>query len=358
MAEFDRTCFRLACYLQQGIRRLLTSDVTQSTFGRHDLELCLRLFRKLEKARSRKLDLAAATVARGLESALSRLEERLTSHLSILASRTAAHKFPSLDHLYSEVLGLSEEFDKIRYDLKERLIVVTTEPIELEDVYLGEFEIRLSLNRLGEHRPYEVLAVDPHPAAADEAITHPHVKDKHLCEGDGRVAIRRALAAGRLADFFQIVNQVLQTYNSGSAYAQLDEWCDIACADCSDMTSCDSAHVCLKCGSHLCDDCAWECKACFSSLCSDCGEACPQCSRRLCDGCLQECAKCEDQFCPSCLSQGKCQNCHDRDPSQHEPSQPERGNGENAAIGQVPSAAGEADTPIQSARLGQTPVLT
>lgn len=362
MAEFDRTCFRLACHLQQGIGRLQTSDVSQCMFRQQDLVPCQQLFRKLEKARRRHLNRAAAAVASDLDLSLRLLQERLGSYLAGLAVRSVATTVPSLKTLYYEVLGLSEEFDKIHYDLEERLIVVTTEPIELEDVCLGAFEIRLSLNRLGEHRPYEVEAIDPQSAAADEMITHPHVKDKQLCEGDGRAGIRRALAAGRLADFFQIVNQVLHSYNSGSAYAQLDEWFDIACTDCGDMTSADSAHVCGKCDKHLCEDCAWKCKSCFSSLCSECGQACPQCKCRFCDVCLHECAKCGDQFCPSCLSQGKCQGCHDQDPSknepsQNEPSQHDAGDGEAAATGQVPPASSKADLTIQSASLGQTPVL-
>lgn len=375
MPEFDRTCFRLACLLQQGICRLQTSaashDASQCTFRQHDLGHCQHLFHKLEKARSRHLDRAAATVASDLENALHLLRERLAGYLAHLGSRAAAPVVPSLRSLYSEVLGLSEEFDKTHFDLKEGLIVVITEPIELEDVYLGEFEIQLHLDGLGKPHPYEVIAVDPHPAAADEVITHPHVRDKRLCEGDGRVAIRQALATGRLADFFQVVNQVLHSYNAGSAHAQLNEWFDIPCADCDDMTSQDSAYACLQCGKQLCGECAWECRGCLGHLCSACGQACPKCRRRFCDVCLHECAECEDQFCPSCLSNSKCQDCHDRDPSRNEPrknepceneprenelSPHEPAAGHATEIAFVPPAAGEADLAVQSAGLGQTPV--
>ena len=355
MPDFDRNCFRLACHLQQGIRRLQTSDVTQSTFGRHDLEHGLRLFRKLEKARSRRLNLAAATVARGLEKALSRLEERLSSHLNLLASRSAAQNVSSLYHLYCEVLGLFEEFDNVHYDLKQRLIVVTTEPIELDDVSLGEFEIRLSLDKLGEYRPYEVVAVDAQPSAADEGITHPHVKDKHLCEGDGRVAIRQALAGGRLSDFFQIVNQVLHTYNAGSAYAELDLWSGVSCADCGDVVGADDACDCQLCETRVCNSCTSVCQGCCGNFCSECRQACKKCRRRFCDACLEKCPKCEEQFCPSCLSNGKCRDCHDCDPNEDESGDGEAGDATETAT--VPPAAGEADTSVQPASLGQTPVL-
>jgi hypothetical protein len=364
MPNFDRNCFRLACLLQQGIRRLQASALTQSTFGRHDLEHCLRLFHKLEKARSRNLPLAAATLDRGLEKALSRLQERLASHLNLLASRSAAPKVPSLDHLYCEVAGLSEEFDKIHHDLKQRLIVVTTEPIELDDVCLGAFEIRLSLNRLGEYRPYEVVAVDAKPSAADHAITHPHVKDNHLCEGDGRMAIRQALATGRLADFFQIVNQVLHTYNAGSAYAELETWSGVCCADCGDVVGADDACDCHKCETQVCNRCTSVCPDCSGNFCSECSQACKKCRRRFCDACSEKCSECEEPFCQSCLSNGKCRDCHDCDPHDDENGDGEARNreagireaGDAPETPRVSAAASQADITIQPAGLGQTPV--
>ena len=41
----------------------------------------------------------------------------------------------------------------------------------------------------------------------------------------------RALRAGRLLDFFQIVSRILETYNSGSAYVSLSHWNGSPCAD-------------------------------------------------------------------------------------------------------------------------------
>ncbi len=60
----------------------------------------------------------------------------------------------------------------------------------------------------------------------------PHVSDETLCEGDGRRAIHAALAAGRLYDFFTIVDRLLNTYASGRAYVDLDNWFGTPCHDC------------------------------------------------------------------------------------------------------------------------------
>ena len=109
------------------------------------------------------------------------------------------------------------------------------EPITLEDVYLGEFEIRLDVFRLSElssRIPYTVIALHPHPASSSDDVTHPHVSGRHLCEGDGSAAIRAALSHGRLFDFFSMVLGVLRTYNSDSPYVRLEDWNGVSCYDC------------------------------------------------------------------------------------------------------------------------------
>ena len=101
-------------------------------------------------------------------------------------------------------------------DFEEHEIAVTTEPITLEGIFLGPFEIRLDWERLGNSLPYRIKALDPHPAAANEDVTHPHVQNEQLCEGDGRVGHPQRLREGRLGDFFLLVAQVLRTYGKGS----------------------------------------------------------------------------------------------------------------------------------------------
>ena len=83
----------------------------------------------------------------------------------------------------------------------------------------------LHLNRLGESQrgtAYSIIALDPHPAASNDSVTHPHISDGELCAGDAGAAIRAALGAGRIADVFQLVHSVLTTYNPGCPYAFMD----------------------------------------------------------------------------------------------------------------------------------------
>jgi hypothetical protein len=80
--------------------------------------------------------------------------------------------------------------------------------------------------------------------------THPHVREKLLCEGDGAASIRRALAEGRLLDFFTLVRQVLETYNPGSAYVELSRWNGVTCKDCGYIMPGDGYGTCDLCYEH------------------------------------------------------------------------------------------------------------
>jgi hypothetical protein len=123
---------------------------------------------------------------------------------------------PTLGSTLAELKALQEEFDDVAFNADEGALNAVTEPITLEDVYLGPFRIALYLDKLSEiyqKVPYYIIAVEPHPAAKDEAITHPHVSNEMLCEGEGAAAIRAALEDGRLCDFFVMVRGILTTYN-------------------------------------------------------------------------------------------------------------------------------------------------
>jgi hypothetical protein len=63
-------------------------------------------------------------------------------------------------------------------------------------------------------------------------VTHPHVCNGQLCEGDGAAPIKAALGSGRLLDFFVLVGQILETYNDASAHVTLDNWEGRSCNDC------------------------------------------------------------------------------------------------------------------------------
>ena len=139
---------------------------------------------------------------------------------------------PKLSEVYAELIQIEQEFGEIKFDPNEKTISVITEPITLDDIPFGPFEIKLfigQIHKLYTDSPYRVIALEPNPAGADDSVTHPHVSSERLCEGDGHVSIKRALEQGRFCDFFTMIVGVLQTYNPDSPYISLDDWCDSFC---------------------------------------------------------------------------------------------------------------------------------
>jgi hypothetical protein len=234
--------------------------------------------------------------------------QRLTHELSTIAPNPLP---PTLRAIFGELSALPGEFDGFRLDLAHETISVTTDRIILEDIDLGPFVIRLNWKRIGEHRCYNVIALDANPASESSDVTHPHVRDEVLCEGDGQQALRRALSAGRLSDFFQIVIQILNTYNGGSAYCSLSDWEGTACGDCGRCVSEDDRSYCERCERDLCLDCLQYCAGCETRLCTSCTEQCQSCDARLCLSCRRSCDHCDCVHCANCLSEndlcGACQ---------------------------------------------------
>lgn len=248
--------------------------------------------------------------------------------------------------LHEELRALVDEFDAV--DWSNEHLWVNTEPIELEGVYLGRFQIRLRLDCIGalatSDDDFEVVALDPNPAGNHDEVTHPHVSGGRLCQGDATGPIRRALQQARLVDFFQVVCSVLRTYNAASPFVSLDEWEGVRCGDCGAGMSPEEASHCESCGDTCCDECysccqncdTVRCAACLTdchgcgdghcgsclSACEACGTSgfcegclakCQQCEREgLCDSCLAECEACgRREFCAECLENDLCKSCHD-----------------------------------------------
>jgi hypothetical protein len=205
---------------------------------------------------------------------------------------------PTHRDVLADLVGLADCFPAVEVDLRYRELSVVTEPIELDGVRLGPFAVVLPWDGLGDESPeYFVKALDPRPAATDESVVHPHVSDERLCEGEGRAPLRRALAEGRLLDFFVIVAQVLRTYNDASAYVALDRWDGVSCASCGDA----APSACRRCDDPVCDECSSACSSCDVTLCSGCSEVCPRCERDCCSSCLNPCESCHEPRCHCCL---------------------------------------------------------
>ncbi len=194
------------------------------------LQEVVRDWRKLSLALTRNWLAAAERCCRsasreldGLPYTISRAQTFLDRH---------EKDVPTLSEILAELKAVEAQFGDLELEDEDYVLSVTTEPIILEDVYLGPFRIALYLGRLHElsqRTVYYIEALEPHPAATDDSITHPHVNNDVLCEGDGLVAIRAALAEGRLFDFFEMVCSVLNTYNPDSPYVALSDWVRFVC---------------------------------------------------------------------------------------------------------------------------------
>lgn len=272
---------------------------------------CADIARLYDTVRTRGWDTATEHVRRRLAGSLETMFHEFRHAMKQCAERTSAAVRPSLGSVVDDLAALETEFDDVEFDLRAKELSVVTDAIELDELALGRFQIRLRWARLDESRPYVVEALDPNPAVTDDSVTHPHVRDSVLCEGDGKAAIRTALEEGRLFDFFLLVRQILETYNSSSAYVQVKEWAGVTCVDCGSTTDRDEASYCERCESDLCSDCVSCCGECGRTSCSECRTVCQGCSSDYCRGCLKDCDACGESFCNECLTDGLCETCRE-----------------------------------------------
>ena len=269
--------------------------------------------RQIELARQHGWHAAASKLTEDVAGALEDCRRELDIAAQALQFRPTECQASSASDIYRDIMALYNEFEEVEIDLKEHELSVTTDRIVLEDYYLGHFQIRLNWRRLGSPQPYRVVALDPHPAAKSEDITHPHVQDEQLCEGEGRSAIRAAQAECRLFDFFVLISQVLHTYGRGSAYVELDNWFGRPCEGCGASVEDDDRYYCHRCEATLCSSCSWTCQDCGESCCSECIGTCAACSTEYCSSCLETCPKCHKPFCDDCREEGGlCKSCHDK----------------------------------------------
>ena len=115
-----------------------------------------------------------------------------------LSPATKPKLVASASEIFADLMALDDEFEAVTLNLKERSAAVLTAPIVLEDVYLGPFRIVLHWEQIGKAQPYDVIAVEPNCAEGHDDVTHPHVRDQQLCEGEGAVPIKAALSCGRI----------------------------------------------------------------------------------------------------------------------------------------------------------------
>jgi hypothetical protein len=309
MDEFNRKAIRAAAI----IRESLVPVVAQAPLiesAESAWQNCSQMARKMAKANRRGWYHAAGRLRDQLACAVGICHRRVEEvHRQLDATRQQI----TVDghDILRDLVALESEFDGVEIDTKRGKLSVTTDAILLEGIDLGRFEIVLDWNALIEPAAYEVIALDPSPAESDAETTHPHVQSNQLCEGEGRVPIRQALAQGRLLDFFVLVRQILHTYNPGSAYVTLDRWNGIDCHDCGRSMVEDDRDRCERCERDVCYECSIGCAKCGCRFCTGCTETCPACEDSYCSSCMQPCAGCNTPFCEECLTDEKCPDCYE-----------------------------------------------
>lgn len=313
MNAFDKQLWRLATAYHASL-------TNQSARGRpislpsHNWQQCEKLLQQIQRAEFRRWHLAAAELRTDLHSYIGALQSEFNSLSTLLRRRPSGYGISTVGSVYHDLVSLIEEFEEVGHDLRGHWISVTTESITLEDVYLGPFEIRLDWNRIQSDYPYRVIAKDPQPAAGRDNVTHPHVANEQLCEGESHVAIRQAIEQGRLLDFFTLVANGLRSYNPDSPFVALEIWFGGTCVDCGRGMDDDDRYVCQRCQQSVCENCELTCEGCSDSYCSECINACAGCDSNYCSDCLKPCRECRQDMCASCLKEDeRCNNCHDKE---------------------------------------------
>ena len=287
----------------------------------------------------------------GVENIRSRIDRNLNDfsyHLQKFKElvNTDETVLPKFSEIYAELVQIEQEFGQIKFDSNKKTLSVTTEPITLENIPLGPFEVQLSIGQIAKlysDTPYSIIALEPNPAGSNDCVTHPHVSDERLCEGDGHVAIRSAIEQGRFCDFFTLAVNILQTYNPDSPYISLDDWEGTSCYDCGCTVSDDDHYYCEYCDRDYCSECSTYCQKCDTTICLGCAYECPSCNEPVCHNCTAKCEDCERTFCKDCLDEeGLCQNCQEQ--------RKESENEEQEQLSEEPKA----NAAVQSDSVGQT----
>jgi len=304
-----RPWLRTAKYLEQQYRRLRRRPPDQTALPEEHWLRVQQLQHRLRLANRSRFTGAQTHVRRQLAQSLRRLAKDCLHQAEDLERHESQPEVPTLRLLLEELQSVQDEFDQVDIDWPAKILRVRTERIVLEDIDLGPFEIRLSLDQLGCYQPYSVIALDPCRPSCYDDITHPHVQNDVLCEGEGRHPIAKSLEQGRLGEFFLLVAQILRTYNPGSAYCRLSDWNGSSCSDCGDCVHEDDQSTCGRCSSSLCDRCTNCCTACDDTICNECSSTCESCQCTTCDHCLSRCESCQDSICSGCLNGDLCPTC-------------------------------------------------
>jgi hypothetical protein len=296
-----RAALRLQCAWQQvaPLSACERSRLDEQT--RCSLAAYQAAWAQLTKARQHNLLLAKARLEPALLIRAASLCEALNK---VSATLGTAPVVPPLRELLGELRQIATDFGRFSIDWRSGALGTVTAPIILRGVGLGPFEIRFVWQRLiqaSDVSCFSITALEPNPAASNEAVTHPHVKERHLCAGQATALIESALSQGRLADAFGLIRGVLSCYNRLSAHVPLEEWSAAAsCYDCGQSASAGPLDACEACQNDFCGDCFDLCSVCSGAVCKGCATHCGVCGLACCHDCLAPTGVALRNCCPNC----------------------------------------------------------
>jgi len=258
----------------------------------------------------------------------------LQAELRLLTQRMQQMSLPlttiSAAEIYRDLVALEAEFPAVSFDFENSRLKVQTEEIVLEGLPLGAFQFSWNWTQLGTDRDLLVHALRPCRPYDRDDVTHPHISSDEFCVGEAAQPLECALGSGRLLDYFLILRQTLQTYNSESAFVEIPFWFQRRCQGCNDSLPRDDESFCSACQEILCSECLQHCSNCDDEACSSCLDYCPVCDRGFCPFCRPAGGLTKEQPCESC---------------QETPERTSRPNEQ--------SATATTDAPLQSVCLGE-----
>lgn len=263
--DFQDLALRAACSIREALQQIQPDHETELPLA--DWNRLQRLLRQQRLAQEHEWRVAERVINTRLIFAMEHLALDLRQRTRELEQGMLKRSSQlDLRLIYEELIALPNEFSEVSIDLRQDSLRVVTDEIVLEEIPLGRFEIVYNWTSESPGPSYEIHARDPSPSSANSDFVHPHISDGILCEGEAQSGIAAALAQGRFCDFFLIVSNTLNTYNSGSAYVTLKEWYGTPCPDCGTSCSDDDLTHCNGCGDSYCDECCDDCRRSFGSV--------------------------------------------------------------------------------------------
>lgn len=271
------------------------------------------------------------SLSREFKLAITSLSQMLGNASAQLNELTKSYEV-TLKSILDDLIAISEEFEDFAWDLQAKTVSIVTEEIELKDDNghmweLGRFKLTLRYALVEDDTDkvtarLKATALTPNACEKDSSVTHPHVSHNNLCFGEGQAPAQAAFRQVRLFDFFEVVTQVLRTYNSGSAYEPLEGWDESSdseddedrdsCTDCGDGIYGDDGTTCITCGDSLCGECGITCsdENCGDTSCAACKKRCAECKEYFCSAHVSGCTGCGVNHCDGCLDEdGRCHTC-------------------------------------------------